>query len=42
MVEAAPSWRATPNRKAWTEEVIRAADVTITMGCGDVCPIFPW
>jgi protein-tyrosine-phosphatase len=27
--------------KAWTEEVIRAADVIITMGCGDACPIFP-
>ncbi|HEX2850939.1 MAG TPA: arsenate reductase ArsC [Acidimicrobiales bacterium] len=27
--------------KAWTEEVLRAADVIITMGCGDACPIFP-
>src|SRR4029450_6258991 len=22
-------------------EVVRAADVVITMGCGDACPIFP-
>ena len=27
--------------KPWTEDVIRAADVVITMGCGDACPIFP-
>ncbi|MGH3937474.1 MAG: arsenate reductase ArsC [Pseudonocardiaceae bacterium] len=27
--------------KPWTDEVIRAADVVITMGCGDTCPIFP-
>jgi protein-tyrosine-phosphatase len=28
-----------PNR--WTDEVVRAADVVITMGCGDACPVFP-
>jgi protein-tyrosine-phosphatase len=27
--------------KPWTDEVIRAADVVITMGCGEACPIFP-
>jgi arsenate reductase len=27
--------------KPWTEEVVRAADVVITMGCGDACPIYP-
>jgi arsenate reductase len=27
--------------KLWTEEVVRAADVVVTMGCGDVCPVFP-
>ncbi|QTE28523.1 arsenate reductase ArsC [Pengzhenrongella sicca] len=27
--------------KPWTDEVVRAADVIITMGCGDACPIFP-
>ena len=25
----------------WTEELVRKADVVITMGCGDACPIFP-
>jgi arsenate reductase (thioredoxin) len=27
--------------KPWTDEIVRAADVIITMGCGDTCPIFP-
>ncbi|MGW9193564.1 arsenate reductase ArsC [Micromonospora chersina] len=27
--------------KPWTDEVVRAADVVVTMGCGDACPIFP-
>ncbi|MEI2785351.1 MAG: arsenate reductase ArsC [Candidatus Nanopelagicales bacterium] len=27
--------------KPWTEEVVRAADVIITMGCGDACPVLP-
>ncbi|MGE0296425.1 arsenate reductase ArsC [Pseudonocardia sp.] len=27
--------------KPWTEEIVRAADVVITMGCGDACPVFP-
>lgn len=27
--------------KPWTDEVMRAADVIVTMGCGDACPIFP-
>ncbi|MCO1593936.1 arsenate reductase ArsC [Micromonospora sp. RHAY321] len=27
--------------KPWTDEVIRAADVVVTMGCGDACPVFP-
>jgi arsenate reductase len=27
--------------KPWTDEIVRAADVVITMGCGDSCPIFP-
>jgi arsenate reductase len=27
--------------KPWTDEIIRAADVVITMGCGDVCPVYP-
>jgi arsenate reductase len=24
-----------------TDEFVRAADVVITMGCGDACPIYP-
>ncbi len=32
---------ATEYPKPWTDEIIRAADVVITMGCGDACPIFP-
>jgi arsenate reductase (thioredoxin) len=27
--------------KPWTNEILRAADVVVTMGCGDACPIFP-
>jgi arsenate reductase (thioredoxin) len=27
--------------KPWTDEIVRAADVVVTMGCGDACPIFP-
>src|SRR5262245_31498332 len=25
----------------WTDEVVRAADVVVTMGCGDACPLYP-
>jgi arsenate reductase (thioredoxin) len=25
----------------WTDEIARAADVIVTMGCGDACPMFP-
>ena len=32
---------ATNYPKPWTDEIVRAADVVITMGCGDACPIFP-
>jgi protein-tyrosine-phosphatase len=27
--------------KPLTDEVVRTADVVITMGCGDACPIYP-
>lgn len=27
--------------KVLTTDAVRASDVVITMGCGDVCPIFP-
>jgi len=25
----------------WADEIVRASDVVVTMGCGDTCPIFP-
>jgi len=25
----------------WTEDRARAADVVVSMGCGDACPVFP-
>jgi protein-tyrosine-phosphatase len=25
----------------WTPEVVEAADVVVTMGCGDTCPVLP-
>jgi arsenate reductase len=27
--------------KPWADESVRAADVVVTMGCGDACPVFP-
>ncbi len=27
--------------KPLTDEVVRTADVVITMGCGDACPVYP-
>lgn len=27
--------------KPWTEEIVQAADVVITMGCGDACTLYP-
>ena len=27
--------------KPWTDEIVQAADVVVTMGCGDACPVFP-
>lgn len=27
--------------KPWTDEIVQAADVVVTMGCGDACPIVP-
>jgi arsenate reductase (thioredoxin) len=27
--------------KSLTNEDVRAADVVVTMGCGDACPVFP-
>jgi len=25
----------------WADEIVRAADVIVTMGCGDACPFYP-
>ncbi len=27
--------------KRWTDEIVGAADVVVTMGCGDACPFVP-
>jgi arsenate reductase (thioredoxin) len=27
--------------KPLTDDVVQAADVVVTMGCGDACPVFP-
>jgi arsenate reductase len=27
--------------KPWTDEIVQASDVVVTMGCGDACPFFP-
>ena len=27
--------------QAWTDEIIESADMVVTMGCGDTCPVFP-
>ena len=27
--------------KPLTDEVVRAADVVVTLGCGDACPVYP-
>ncbi len=26
--------------KLWTDDIVRAADVVVTMGCGDTCPVY--
>jgi len=31
----------TESPKVLTSEAVQASDVVITMGCGDVCPVFP-
>ena len=27
--------------KPWTDEIVQAADVVVSMGCGDACPLSP-
>jgi arsenate reductase (thioredoxin) len=31
----------TEQPKRWTPDLLEAADVVITMGCGDTCPVLP-
>jgi protein-tyrosine-phosphatase len=31
----------TEHPKPWADEIIRAVDVVVTMGCGDACPVYP-
>jgi arsenate reductase len=32
---------ASEHPKPWTDEMVRTADVVVTMGCGDECPFYP-
>ena len=27
--------------KPWTDDIVRASDVVVLMGCGDACPVYP-
>jgi arsenate reductase (thioredoxin) len=27
--------------RRWTDDLVQAADVVVTMGCGDACPLYP-
>ena len=31
----------TQQPRLWTDAAVRAADAIVTMGCGDVCPVYP-
>ena len=32
---------STYHPQRWTDEMVRAADVVVSMGCGDTCPVYP-
>ena len=32
---------STEHPKRWTDSMLAAADVVVTMGCGDTCPFVP-
>ena len=32
---------STERPQRWSDEVARTADVIVTMGCGDACPVYP-
>lgn len=40
MAEVGIDIRAQRPRR-WTDNEVRTADVVVTMGCGDTCPVFP-
>jgi protein-tyrosine-phosphatase len=44
VIDALAEWGIDVTRefpKPLTDEVARAADVIVTMGCGDACPVYP-
>ena len=32
---------STAQPQPWTDDMVRSVDVVVTMGCGDVCPVYP-
>ncbi|MCJ7724864.1 MAG: arsenate reductase ArsC [Acidimicrobiia bacterium] len=32
---------STTHPRRWIDEDVRTADIVVTMGCGDTCPVFP-
>jgi protein-tyrosine-phosphatase len=32
---------STQTPRPWSDQEIEAADVVVTMGCGETCPVFP-
>ena len=40
MAEVGSDIREEPPKR-WTDEIVESADVVVTMGCGDACPVFP-
>lgn len=32
---------STRHPRPWTDDIVRTADVVVTMGCGDTCPVYP-
>ena len=41
MAEVGTSTSPREQPKRLTDEMARAADVVVTMGCGDACPVYP-
>jgi protein-tyrosine-phosphatase len=32
---------STYHPQRWSDDMVRAADVVVSMGCGDTCPVYP-